>query len=665
MGGYTIVHKPCFAAATPRRLFLLAGVAFAGLVATPPAHAVDYTVGDYQISLDTTLSSSVALRTSNIDEAFIGIPNGGTYGTANADDGDLNFKPGSIVEATQRITEELQVKNGDNGIFVRATGFYDPVYDSNTDNHPFAFDRATVRDIGEDMRLLDAYVFARPDVFGHPVDVRIGNQALNWGESTFIQFGLNSITPLDVTALHTPGSELRTALLPIPAIDLKTEITSDMTIEGFWQPYWTRFKLDPSGSFFGTNDGVADGGQFLNFFSFYPDNLKSVETANLLPQANPFGGSFPRSDDRHPTSLAEFGLALRKTVSQLDDAEFGLYFENYNSRTPFVSLRTGSSHIGGLPGGLSVLPAQNFTQLLELLHLPSIVWPKTYASTESYFADYPSDIHAAGFSWNFNAPGGVAIQGEISHRFNQPLQLSGADLALAVNAPAVCRLATSALFAAALGPSCAAAHADPVIQATGGVGNFNSTIDGWVRKPVTQIQSTATKLFAAIPSLYINSVAVIGEIGFDYVSDFGSRGLYNAAYSTSDNSAYTLAGTVDTKPIPGTNYTVGTLSTKGLATAFSGGGTAAVIVDMPDVLPYGIGMKPQVSLEYDFVGTAPVGVNVWQENTAAASMGVTFTYLQAWSLGVQYTNHFPVFDGGKYYGLIDRDFVSASLSYEF
>jgi hypothetical protein len=659
------VHKPCFAAATPRRLFLLAGVAFTGLIATPPAHAVDYTVGDYQISLDTTLSSSVAVRTSNIDYAFVGIPNGGTYGTANADNGDLNYKPGSVVGAQQRITEELQVKNGDNGIFVRATGFYDPAYDTNVDDHAFPLDRATVRDVGEDLRLLDAYFFARPDVFGHPVDVRIGNQALNWGESTFVQFGLNSITPLDVTALHTPGSELRTALLPIPAIDLKTEITSDTTIEGFWQPYWTRFKLDPSGSFFGTNDGVADGGQFLNFFSFYPDNLKSIQTANLLPQANPFGGSFPRSDDRHPTSLAEFGLALRKTVSELDDAEFGLYFENYNSRTPFVSVRTGSAHIGALPGGLSVLPAKNFTQLFELLTLPAIVWPKTYASTESYFADYPSDIHMAGFSWNFNAPGGVAIQGEVSHRFNQPIQLSGADLALAVNAPAICRLATSALFAAALAPSCAAAHADPVIQATGGVANFNSTVDGWVRKPVTQIQTTATKLFAAIPSFYINSIAIIGELGFDYVSDFGNRGLYNAAYSTSDNSAFTLAGTVDTKPIPGTNYSVGTLSTKGLATAFSGGGTVAVIVDMPDVLPYGIGMKPQVSMEYDFVGTAPVGVNVWQENTAAASMGVTFTYLQAWSLGVQYTNHFPVFDGGKYYGLIDRDFVSASLSYEF
>ena len=76
-------------------------------------------------------------------------------------------------------------------------------------------------------------------------------------------------------------------------------------------------------------------------------------------------------------------------------------------------------------------------------------------------------------------------------------------------------------------------------------------------------------------------------------------------------------------------------------------------------------MKPTISLQHDFVGTSPVGVNVFVANTAAASVGVSFSYLQAWSLGVQYTNHFPVFDGGKFYGQIDRDFVSATLSYEF
>jgi hypothetical protein len=86
---------------------------------------------------------------------------------------------------------------------------------------------------------------------------------------------------------------------------------------------------------------------------------------------------------------------------------------------------------------------------------------------------------------------------------------------------------------------------------------------------------------------------------------------------------------------------------------------------MPNVLPYGIDMKPTLTFQHDFVGTSPYGVNVFQENTAAASVGVTFNYLQAWSLGLQYTNHFPIFDGGKYYGLLDRDFASAALSYEF
>jgi hypothetical protein len=140
--------------------------------------------------------------------------------------------------------------------------------------------------------------------------------------------------------------------------------------------------------------------------------------------------------------------------------------------------------------------------------------------------------------------------------------------------------------------------------------------------------------------------------------------LYNSSYATDTNSAFTTAGTVDTAAIPGQPGT-GTIQTKGLATQFSGAYTVAVIIDMPNVLPYGIGMKPTISLQHDFVGTSPVGVNVFQANTAAASVGATFSYLQAWSLGVQYTNHFPVFDGGKFYGLIDRDFVSATLSYEF
>lgn len=650
-----------FAAFLPRRASLLAGAAGLVMATFSAAHATEFTAGDWEVNLDTTLTSSVGLRTSNQDKAFIGIANGGTYGTANADNGDLNFKPGSIVEATQRITTELQAKKDDFGIFVRATGFYDPVYDTSTNSHPFPLDRAAVRDIGADLRLLDAYVFARPNILGHDFDLRVGNQALNWGESSFIQFGINSITPLDVTALRTPGSELRTAFLPIPVVDVKTELFADTTLEAFWQPYWTRTKLEPVGSFFGTGDALFDGGKFSNFFSYYAD-VSSPGTVNLADK-NYFGATISQSRSRYPTGQNEWGLALRKNFPELNDLEVGLYYENYNSRTPFASFRTGSANIGpaAFGPGSQVLP----DPIGALLGGTTAV-AHAYSNTDSVFADYPKNIHLIGASWNFTAPGGVAIQGEVSERLGQPLQLAASDLAAAVNAPAVCLLATNAILGAQAAPICEQYRNDPTIKLIGGVAPFGKVIDGWVRRDVTQIQSTATKLFSAIPSMGINSIALVGEIGADYVDNFGPRrGVYNASYSTSDNSAFAEPGTVDTQLVPGTNYTVGHLSTKGLATPFSAAYTVVSIIDMPNVLPYGIGMKPTLSLQHDFVGTSPLGVNIFQANTAAASAGVTFSYLQSWTLNVQYTNHFPIFAGGKYYGLIDRDFVSAALSYEF
>ena len=631
--------------------FLAFGSAALALAGYERARAVETTIDGWEVSLDTTLSSSVDLRASPIDYGRVGIANGGKIGVANFDNGDLNYRNGSPVAAVQRITTELQVKRDDYGVFVRATGFYDPVNDSErTDFQPLT--RAAVRDIGADLRLLDAYAFARPSLFGHAFDVRVGAQALNWGESTFIPFGINSINPVDATALRAPGSELRQGFLPIPVVDVKTDVGSGFSVEGFWQFAWTRDKLEPDGSFFSTNDTVSDGGRYANLRYDVPDSPQSVYAINT-GTGNLFGAALPRSLDRHPTTLDEFGFALRDTVASLGDTEFGLYFENYHSRSPFGSFVAGRYNVSGLAGVLG----PSFAELPVPITLALTGQPgyatKTYASTASYFADYPKDIHLLGVSWNFSAPAGVAIQGELSSRLNQPIELSPSDLAFIANYPAVKQSAgLSPILAATL----AQYLANPTAQVTGLPG-YGQIIDGWKRYPVIQAQSTATKLFSAIPSLSISSVALVGEIGFDYVVDFPrERGIFDAAYTTEVNSAFSKAATVDGN-LP--------LTTKGEATQFSGGYTIAVIVDMPNVLPYGVDMKPTISMQHDFVGTSPVGVNIFQENTAAASVGVTFNYLQAWSLGLQYTNHFPLFDGGKDYGLIDRDFVSAVLSYEF
>ncbi len=641
--------------ALARRRRLLAGASLAVMAASGAAHAYETTVGGYQVNIDTTLSSSVDLRLSPIDENFVGVPNGGSRRTvdpnSNEDNGTLNFRNGSPVAAVQRVTTEVQIKKDDYGLFIRATGFYDPVIDSErTDFQPLQ--RGAVRDIGADLRLLDGYVFARPDIFGHPFDVRVGNQALNWGESTFIGGGINTITPVDATALRAPGSELRQAFLPIPVIDVKTEIMPDTTLEAYYQFTFVRDKLEPAGSFFGTNDTLVDGGLYANLRSDVADNTRASYAASLASGIL-FGAAYPRSDSRYPTTKDEFGFALRKNFSSLGDTEIGLYYENFDSRQPFASFRTGKANVSGLPGPLSVAPFP-----FSALEGPGIQYAtRTYDSTSSIFADFPTDIHLIGVSWNFTGPAGLAVQGELSSRINQPIQLAGADLSFATDGPAIRK-------AAGLGiPALVSANQqlkeDPVVQATGENIGFGSVIDGWKRYPVIQAQTTFTKLFAAIPSLKINSVAIVGEIGADYVANFPrNRGLFNAPYTTDTESAFVTGATVDS----GTVYP---LSKKGLASQFSAAYTVAVVLDMPNVLPYAIDMKPLFALQHDFVGTSPGGVNTFVENTAAASVGVSFSYLQAYSLGVQYTNHFPVFSDGKYDGLLDRDFFSAVLSYEF
>jgi hypothetical protein len=626
------------ARARARRLVLAGLCVEAGLVGK--VLAVETTVGGYEVSLDTTLSSGVDLRTSAIDDRFVGQVNGGKFPLPNVDNGTLNYRPGSPVAATQRVTTELEIKREDYGLFFRATGFYDPVTDSErTDFQPLT--RAAVRDIGADLRLLDAYGFARPDILGHPFDVRVGAQPINWGESTFIQFGINATAPLDVTALRTPGSELKDGILPVPAVDVRTEIGGGFSVEGFWQFAWTRDRLEPDGSFFSTSDTISDGATYGVLFPGYKDSITSVNALDFFRQST-LGAALPRLNDRQATNLDEFGLALRRSFPEFGGAELGLYFENYGSRTPLASYRTGTE--------ASVLPS-----VLSSLK-PNDVGP-SYTSTAGYFADYVRDIHLVGTSWNVEGPAGIAIQGEYSARLNQPMQLNTNAEALAVDAPAACYLAR--IFGPVLGgtaaAACATAKANTTIAALGGVPGFDSIVDGWKRHPVSQIQTTATKILQGYPSLGISTITLIGEIGFDYVHGF-PRDRHELDYPYQGYSGFAF------QQPPGSF--VFSPSRSGLPSAFAGAYTVVSVFDMPAVLPYAIGMRPFLSLQHDFVGSSPEGVNVFVQNTAAASLGVSFTYLQAWSLSLQYTNHFPVFDGGKAYGLIDRDFVSALLAYE-
>lgn len=607
------------------------------------AAALSFSTSDgWQISLDTTLSAAAQIRTSDRDKRFIGAINGGTSTTPGSDNGSLNFAPGSVVAAPFRITEELDVHRENYGVFLRATGFWDPIYNGGIAPDFSKFPRATVRAVGTDLRLLDAYAFADANLFGHRFSFRVGNQAINWGESIFIQGGVNSASAFDANALQRPGAELREAVLPLPAVDVRTQITDDLSIEGFYEFLWVRTHFAPFGAFYSTNDGVSDGATYGILDQTAPDSPSSLNRLNLATN-NVYGALLPRAVDHHPSDQGEFGIALRYTAPWLDDSEFGLYFENYHSRVPMGGYTTGT-----------------FDSVRANENLFFTGKGYSYNSTARYYATYPGNIKLLGLSFSTTIGDGIGLQGELTQRFDQPLLLSTADATFAMVSPYICQLEQDLLaaglgaLAGQAGAACNEAHSNPVVRALGGVPGFEQDVPQYKRYNVTQFQVSATKLLPPMPDLYISSWTAIAEAAVNVVDDFpGQAAIFDNAFSTSLSSAFSQAAA----------------SSKGLAhknfvTQAAGGVVGALVFDMPELLPYGIGTKPDVAIFYSVAGRDAFGAGDFTEGQAAVSLGVDFTYLNSWKLALNYVNHFGVGPTDTYQ-LVDRDYVTATLSYNF
>jgi hypothetical protein len=74
------------------------------------------------------------------------------------------------------------------------------------------------------------------------------------------------------------------------------------------------------------------------------------------PLADPAASVWlPRAMDRNPDDNGQYGIALRYLAKDFNSTEFGFYFMNYHSRTPFVSGHTGtpSTAFGTPTGSLS------------------------------------------------------------------------------------------------------------------------------------------------------------------------------------------------------------------------------------------------------------------------------------------------------------------------
>jgi hypothetical protein len=430
----------------------------------------------------------------------------------------------------------------------------------------------------------------------------------------------------------------------VTAFDFRTSITPQVSLEAYYQFLNAHDLLDGEGTFFAGNV-ASQGGLYVvedsNTRNPFQSNLNAT---GLGPGQAALGYITERDPDKSAHNLSsEFGFAARMTVQDWSDAEFGLYFENYASRTPFPQFRTGTQAAG-------------FADELGLIGFgPST----SYTATSGISLTYPENIHLLGWSFNFNGPYGLAFQGEVSHRFNQPLLLNGGDTALANATPILCD--QSAPLFAINAADCTAALLDPVIQLEGGQQGYNSLFQTYKRYGVTQAQFGVTKLWSDIPDTPIQTVTFVAEAGLDYVHNFPSMAAIFSAFNATDSQTGFNNKVVD--GLAGT--TQGGFQSTGLATDISYGYEMLASFDMPHTMPAGIDMTPRITFQHDIQGTSPVGAGFFQAHNAQLGIGVDFSYLQNLTWGLTYSKNFVIGSNPYLDPAIDQDFVSAYISYSF
>lgn len=407
-----------------------AGLALLGTLPLGAAQAFQVRSGDWTTSLDSTLSYGVSYRMEGQDDKLIARANGGkgsNAGLINSDDGNLNFKKGALFSEVAKIVSEMDLRYQDRyGVFVRGRAFYDFELKDDSRSHREISDDG-LDEAGSSADLLDAFVYGSWTVNERDLNARLGRQVINWGESLFYQNGIGATNPVDINALRAPGSEVKEAYMPTFMVYGSYELRDNLTVEGYWQPgkAWEASKIDPCGTYYSTLDPLGEGCDYLSVSPLqeqatglagaamafdspaaaqaYADGLAPGFVNNLLRAYLPttFMG---RAQDIDGDDSAQYGLALRWYVPQLNDTELGLYYLRYSMQVPMIGMTVGQ------PLTLPVVGA-----------LPD-------ASSSRYYAEYLEKRDLVGISFNTSIGGesifnGLSLAGELSYRPDTPIAL--------------------------------------------------------------------------------------------------------------------------------------------------------------------------------------------------------------------------------------------------
>lgn len=589
------------------------------------ASAFNFDAGEWDGALNTTVSFGSSWRMQDPDPALYNPQNAGLVGEepgtgGKAGDGNLNYDKGDRFSTVAKFLTELSFEKDYMGALVRVKGWYDQALEDEgvrLGNQANGYQQGEpLSDRGYEnlqkfsgVQLMDAFVYNTWDIDYKPLQVRLGRQVVNWGESLFIQGVNQGINPIDVPAFRRPGTELREVLLPTNMLYANMGLGGGVSVEAFYQFEWQNSPVEGCGHYWSVTENLIS-----------PDAsgcTAAVFVGNgTTPEDFQNGAYYPQATRNDTSDQGQFGVALRFPVDAID-TEIGLYAINYHSKFPYLEINTGS---GPGTGSASLIPVQADAAL--------------GATPGDVSWVYPEDIQLYGISAAANVAG-WSVGAELTHSPNFPVLLNGGDLvvaALAGQGP--------------LGEEFATAGAD-------------QTIDGFDRYKKTQFQINGLNLWSNI--LGAQTALLIAEVGFQYgdMPDSATDRRYGRGFTFGFGQHEDAFGGANPCDI-GVNASPAGCKNDGFVTDFSWGYRVRGSLDYQN--PFGLGLLVQPSL---FVGHDVKGNSLdgqFQEGRISTTLATDFTYLKRHKFGASYV-HFA--DSADYNDLRDRDYASVNYSYTF
>ncbi len=616
----------------PRAIASAIALVIAGL-GSSLVHAVEFSSGEWSGSLDTTISYGASWRATDNKAEDVGKSTNNPIifnfpyanqaaqvgrWSNNDDDPNINYPDaGDLITHTFKVTAEMDIRWRNFGGFFRASGFYD----FENAGEDFLSDIADER-VGSDIRLLDAYIWADHEIGSHFLNWRLGRQVVSWGESTFIQGGLNAINPVDVSKLRLAGSELKEAFEGINMLWGSVNLTDSVSVEAMYIFEWAEIVPDPAGTYFSSSDIATPGASYAMLgFGLYPQpvinpdlygpvclqgNLAASDQ-QLPPQLVGAGCQLavPRSATREASDSGQYGAALRWFAESLNSTEFGFYYLRYHSRLPLIS-------------GYA---------------LQAVPPPFTSAS---YFTEYPEDLDLFGVSFNTTV-GTWSLGGEVSYRPDVPLQIDDVEVLFAALTP--------------LNPLIPA----PVNRYKSQLGQFapGEFIQGYHLHDSWQAQATLTKAFGPSNFVGANEFIFVAEAGINHVPDLHDPSVlrYNGSGTDTGGGADVFSGDFN-NPVT---------EPDGFADDTSWGYRMLVRADYNNAIGAWT-VSPRIAWAHDVDGTTPGPGGSFIDGRKTVTVGVGFNLLNEWIIDLAYTDYMG---GGRYNLLRNRDFFAASVRYSF